>query len=93
MDDEIDLTPPRILDSRYRNPPRQNRAHRASEYVMPPPGLTAVLNAVKRGSDTAQKLKRSLRKMDDKEIRKCLDSLLSIKSIYQDGRRYRYHSH
>lgn len=85
---EIDLTPPRFLDSRFRDPPLQARAA-TTGWVMPPLGLGPVFRSVKRGNDTSQKLTRSLPKMPPEAIRKCLVSLLSTGSIYQDGRRYR----
>lgn len=84
-----DLTPPRCLDVRFRPSPEPYRARDNGKWIMPPPGLTPVLRAVKNRHDTAQKIRRALSKMDELAIRKCLDALLASREISQDGRRYR----
>ena len=84
-----DLTPPRCLDVRFRPSPEPYTPRANGRWHMPPPGLTATLRAVRRGHDTSQKIRRALRKMDERDIRKCLDSLLVSGEISQDGRRYR----
>ena len=55
----------------------------------PPESMVPVLRAIKRGSDTMQKLRASLgRKYTDRELRDGIDALLRIGSIHKAGRRY-----
>lgn len=88
MENKFDeLTIPDFLLA--ERPTAKLRTARGAKYWMPPEGVSSVLRAIRDGHDTAQKIRRSRKRLTEKQIRKCLDALLKSGAIFQDGRRYR----
>lgn len=85
---KITLEIPVFLRSENRPsaPPRYR--HTRQKWIMPPPALMPTLRAVKRGHDTLGKLRGTLRKYDDKQIRAALHALIRSGDVEQRGHRY-----